>query len=43
MINRQIIIHFTVRKSKKKDGYTAATKVLCLYLHFLPLLAVIGH
>ena len=28
---------------KKKNGYAAATKVLCLYLHFLPLLAVIAH
>ena len=27
----------------KKNGYSAATKVLCLYLHLLPLLAVIAH
>ena len=45
MINRQIIIYFTVKKIQeiKKNGYAAATKVLCLYLHFLPLLAVIAH
>ena len=46
MINRQTIIYFTVKKYKKKkqtNGYAAATKVLCLYLHFLPLLAVIAH
>ena len=45
MINRQIIIYFTVKKVQeiKKNGYAAATKVLCLCLHFLPLLAVIAH
>ena len=26
----------------KKNGYAAATKVLCLYLHFWPLLAIIS-
>ena len=26
-----------------KNGYAAATKVLCLYLYFLPLLAAIAH
>ena len=42
MINHQLIIYFTVKKYKKKNGYAAATKDLCLYLHVLPLIAVIA-